>query len=193
MRTVLVCLAVMLLGALLIGENVAQAHTAPPHLRVATVAERLPNPPSGQVALKLDWVFYPRPIPGTIRVHEPLGKAKTLWASESLKQGQPAPVKGEYKNSIVFVKPGERVTVTLVYRNPTSRPVNFYVVPHQVVPTSKATDAWLTCLCMSLIYGAPPQGAWYRTINVGVSPETKPGTKLVAVHTVITDPAMFPK
>lgn len=189
----------VLLISLQIGAEVAQAHRGEPHphslaiLRAATPADRVPNPPAGRVAIKLDWVFYPRPIPGAIRAYEPIGKAKNIWASETLGKGQPVPVGKEFKDSIIFVEPGKPIFVTLVYKNPTNADVKFYVVPHQVVPTSRASDTWLTCLCMSLIYGAPAGGAWYRTIGVGVSPETKPGTKVVAVHTVITDPALFPK
>lgn len=172
----------------------AQAHTAPPHLKVATgpLAQGLPDPPAGQVTLRLDWVFHPRPLPGVIRAFEPAGRARQLWAMESLKRGQPVPVGKEFKGSVVFVTPGKRTLVTLVWRNPTNRDIRFYVVPHQVIPTSGASSVWLTCLCMSLLYGAPAGGAWYRTIDVGVAPDVKPGTKFVAVHTVITDPAMFP-
>jgi len=186
--------ALVVVVSSLVAGGAVQAHTAPPHLKVATgvLAQALPNPPSGKVTLKLDWVFHPRPIPGAIRVYEPAGKAKALWASESLKRGQAVPIGREHKGSIIFVAPGERVLVTLVWRNPTNRDIRFYVVPHQVIPTSGATSTWLTCLCMSLLYGAPAGGAWYRTINVGVAPDVKPGTKFVAVHTVITDPAMFP-
>lgn len=191
--TVVAVVVVMLSTFPLVGGAV-QAHTKPPHLKIATgaLAQALPNPPSGKVTLKLNWVFHPRPIPGAIRAYAPAGKAKQLWANESLKRGQAAPVGSEYRDSIIFVTPGERVLVTLVWRNPTNRDIRFYVVPHQVVPTAAAASVWLTCLCMSLLYGAPAGGAWYRTINVGVAPDIRPGTKFVAVHTVITDPAMFP-
>lgn len=195
MRAPFAFLVAVVLGTLSLGAGLGYAHTAPPHLRPASAiqAQVLPNPPPGQVALKLDWVFYPRPIPGAILAYEPTGKANSLWASESLKKGQAVPVGKEYKGSIIFLEPGKKIFVTLVYRNPSNKPVNFYVVPHQVVPTSGAATVWLTCLCMSLIYGAPAGGTWYRTIGVGVAPETTPGTKWVAVHTVIADPAMFPK
>lgn len=192
MRALIASLVVVLLGTPWFGVGVARAHTAPPHLRSALLAEALPTPPAGQVALKLDWTFYPRGLPGKFHIYQPAGSTNKLWAGESLPKGKVLPLGPEYKGGVVFVKPGEKILVTVVWRNPTNRDVRFYVAPHQVIPTKHQTTPWLTCLCMSLLYGAPPGGTWYRTIGVQLAPDTPPGTQLVAVHTVITEPAWLP-
>jgi len=191
MRALIACL-VIVLGVSWAGPSVATAHTAPPHLRPALQAEALPAPPPLQVALKLDWTFYPRALPGKFRIYQPAGATNKLWAGESLPKGKALPLGREYNGGVVFVKPGEKILVTVVWRNPTNRDIRFYMEPHQVIPTNDQSTAWLTCMCMSLLYGAPPGGTWYRTIGVQLAPKTPPGSRLVAVHTVITEPAWLP-
>jgi len=154
----------------------------------------IPDPPSGKVALRISFQYQPQPLPGDgLRAYEPTPEVSSLWAMESLPAGQPLPVGKPLPDGTLFLEPGESRMVTLVYQNPTAEDVAFLVLPHQEWPGHLARYVWPTCLCMSFVYQAPANGAWYRVIRLTVSPDIPPGSKVDALWTVLTDPAVFPK
>ena len=153
----------------------------------------IPDPPAGQVALSLGFQYLPKPLPGQgIQAYEPTAEVQSLWAMESLPHGQPVPKGAAIEANTLFLAPGESRMVTLVYENPTAQDVGFLVLPHQEAPGSLAPMVWSTCLCMSFVYTAPAQGAWYRVIRLTASPDMPPGSKVAMLWTTLTDPAVFP-
>ncbi len=154
----------------------------------------IPDPPPGKVALRISFQYQPQPLPGDgLRAYEPTPEVSSLWAMESLPAGQPLPVGKPLPDSTLFLEPGESRMVTLAYQNPTAEDVSFLVLPHQEWPGHLARYVWPTCLCMSFVYQAPANGAWYRVIRLRVSPDIPPGSKVDALWTVLTDPSVFPK
>ena len=154
----------------------------------------IPDPPPGKAALRLSVTYLPVPLPGAgIEFYEPSPEASQVWTMQSLGEEQPVPVGRLIEDGVVFLSPGEARLVTVVYRNPTTSDVGFVVLPHRESPFGQAPNVWLTCLCMSHVYEAPAQGAWYRVIRVKVSPTMPPGAKVDALYTVLTDPAVFPE
>lgn len=153
----------------------------------------IPAPPAGKIALRLGFQYLPQPLPGQgILAYEPASEVRSLWAMESLATGQSVPRGGAIKASTLFLAPGESRMVTLAYENPTARDVGFVVLPHQESLGSLAPMVWPTCLCMSYVYRAPAQGAWYRVIRLTASPDMPPGSKVDLVWITLTDPAVFP-
>ncbi len=153
----------------------------------------IPDPPSGKVALRISFQYQPQPLPGNgLRAYEPTPGVNSLWAMESLPAGQPLPVGKPLPDSTLFLEPGESRLVTLAYQNPTAEDIGFLVLPHQEWPGALARYVWPTCLCMSFVYQAPANGAWYRVIRLTVSPDIPPGSKVDALWTVLTDPSVFP-
>lgn len=154
----------------------------------------IPDPPTGTVAFRLSFQYQPEPLPGDgIRAYEPTSEVNSLWAMESLSQGQSLPVGPAIEERTLFLEPGESRMVTLAYENPSSEKVGFLVLPHQESPDSLGPHVWPTCLCMSFVYEAPPAGSWYRVIRMTASPDIPPGSRVDVLWMVLTDPALFPK
>jgi mono/diheme cytochrome c family protein len=155
-------------------------------------SQDIPDPPEGQIALRLSFRYEPDSLPGNgIRVYQPLPEVSSLWAMEELSEGETIPVGDVIQDNIVFLEPGEMQTVTLVFDNPEAEDIGFMAMPHQDTPGALGPDTWLTCFCFAFIYQAPANGAWYRVINVGVSPGIPVGSKVDALWTILTDPAVF--
>ncbi len=195
MKTLYVAIA-MLIG---LGMNILvldrTAWAADPLLE-SLLADRtadIPEPPQGKVALRFSLTYAPKPLPGAgVEFYEPSAEVDSLWAMESLPKGEPLPVGSPITDDVVFLAPGEERMVTVAFRNPTSNDVGFMVMPHRESPASLAPQTWLTCLCMSFVYKAPAEGAWYRVVRIKVSPDMPPGSKVDALWLILTDPAVFP-
>ena len=154
----------------------------------------IPNPPQGKVAMRLSHTYIQSPLPGTgITYYEMSPEADSLWAMESLPKGEELPVGEQIIDKTLFFSPGEKKGITIAYRNPTKKEVNFTFLPHREVPESMSQNSWLTCLCMSFVYKAPAEGAWYRVVQLKVSPDTPVGSKIDVIWPVLTDPAVLPK
>ncbi|MFQ5967917.1 MAG: hypothetical protein ACE5MI_09950 [Acidimicrobiia bacterium] len=154
----------------------------------------IPDPPDGQVAVRLSFGYLPEPLPGVgLVAFEPDPAVNSLWAMESLPAGSAIPVGDPIPDSTIFLAPGEKGTVTLAYENPSSEDRSFIVAPHQDSPGSLNGKLWPTCLCMSFVYEAPANGAWYRVIEIGVSPDVAPGSKADILWTVNTDESVLPE
>jgi hypothetical protein len=153
----------------------------------------IPDPPAGTVALRFSFRYPGDSLPGDgVLVHEASPEVNSLWAMESLPKGQAVPAGDAIADQVLFLEPGESRMVTVVFENPTTEDVGFIALPHQDSPGSLATKTWLTCFCLTFIYEAPAEGAWYRVIRVAVSPDTPAGSKIDAQWTIVTDPAVFP-
>ena len=157
--------------------------------RTANITE----PPAGKVALHFSFDYLPGSLPGDgLQVRTPSPEVNTLWAMESLPEGQSVPAGDLIKDNTIFLTPGESQMVTLVYQNPTAQDVGFLAMPHQESPGQLSAKTWLTCFCLAFIYEAPAEGAWYRVIRVAASPDMPPGSKVDALWTILTDPSVFP-
>ena len=187
----------VLLGIGMIAVAADRPASAHGHLLSQFVADRtgdIPDPPPGKVALRLSSTYLPKPLPGAgIETYESLPHLDRLWAMQSLPRGEPFPAGQRIKDDVIVLAPGEARKVTIVYRNPSSSVVGFVVLPHLDSAFGLASHVWLTCMCMSDVYEAPPGGVWYRVISVKVSPAIPPGSKVDSLHTVLTDPAVFPE
>lgn len=157
-----------------------------------TRAEALPDPPPGKVTIQLAWSTSFGNLPAPITTYKPAEETNILWAMDSVPAGEPVPKGEEIKDGIVFLEPGEQMLVAVVLENPTDQNVQFIMVPHQLDPAPFQGLTWFQCGCMSILYEAPPNGAWYRVMGIGISPDVKPGTKLIATHFIIADPAYIP-
>jgi hypothetical protein len=153
----------------------------------------IPEPPAGKVALRFAFSYPGDPLPGDgLVIYRASSEVNSLWAMESLPAGQPVPHGDRLDEQVLFLDPGESQMVTLVYENPTSEPVGFLALPHQESPGSLGPKTWLTCFCLTFIWEAPEEGAWYRVIRVAVSPDTPAGSRIDATWTILTDPDVFP-
>ena len=195
MKKFYVVIAVLLglgMSALMLDRPVLAADPLLMNLLADRTAD-IPKPPQGKVALRLSIVYAPKPLPGAgVEFYEPSPEVDSLWAMESLPKGESLPVGQRITDDVVFLTPGEERMVTVAFRNPTSNDVGFMVMPHRESPASLAPQTWLTCLCMSFVYQAPAEGAWYRVVRVKVSPDMPPGSKVDALWIILTDPAVFP-
>jgi hypothetical protein len=159
---------------------------------IANRTADIPEPPAGMVALRLSTAYAPDVLPGGgVEFHQTDPEVDSLWAMESLEAGEDIPAGAQIENGVLFLKPGELQMVTVVYRNPTDKTVQFVALPHQDSPSYLAQFAKLTCFCLSFVYEAPADGSWYRVIRVGINPDTPVGSKIDAVFTILTDPNDF--
>lgn len=153
----------------------------------------IPDPPPGMVALRFGFYYPSGALPGDgLVVYEASSEVNSLWAMESLAKGQPVPAGDVLADQVVFMEPGEKRTVTLVFRNPTTEDVGFIALPHQESPGELGPKTWLTCFCMAFVWEAPAEGAWYRVIEVATAPDTPVGSKIDATWMVETNSAVFP-
>lgn len=95
------------------------------------------------------------------------------------------PVGPAIKDGIVFLEPGVLGMVTLVYHNPTDRPLRIRTVAPFIDPVAAAPLAYGRCWCDAPGFDVPAGGSWYRTIAAGVAKETPPGAKAIVSWPVI--------
>jgi len=152
----------------------------------------IPEPQSGKVALRFSIVYSPTPLPGEgLQFYETTDEVNSLWAQESLEEGEELPIGNLLKGNLIFLKPGESRMLVVAYRNPTDKDIGFVSLPHQDSPNTIGHHAKLTCFCMSMVYHVPAKGSWYRVVRMGVSPDTPVGSKLDALFTILTDSETF--
>jgi hypothetical protein len=146
----------------------------------------LPSPPAGKVTVQLLATAVAAAIPGEFKFYLAAPEASKLGAGGTVPAGQAVPKGPEIENGIVFVEPGKFYTVEVVYENPTDRAVEFLVSAPQIDPLAALPFARARCWCAAIPFLAPPHGAFYRTIQVGVAPDTPPGAKAIVEWPVIS-------
>lgn len=150
-----------------------------------SAAVLLPDPPEGQVTVKLNFPEYLNELPGEIEVHAPAGDSARLYATASLPAGEPVPVGDLIPEGIVFLEPGTMGLVTLVYRNPTDQPIRIRTVAPFTDPVAAAPLTYGRCWCDAPGFDVPAGGSWYRTIAAGTGASTPPGAKAIVSWPVI--------
>lgn len=145
----------------------------------------LPDPPEGQVTVKLNFPKYLNELPGEIEVHVPAGDSNRLYATASLPAGAEVPVGDLIPDGIVFLEPGTLGMITLVYRNPTNQPIRIRTVAPFTDPVAAAPLTYGRCWCDAPGFDVPPGGSWYRTIAAGTGAGTPPGAKAIVSWPVI--------
>lgn len=148
-------------------------------------AKFLPDPPSGKVTVQLLALDINDAIPGEFTFHLAAPEASRLFTTESIPAGQTFPVGQELEKGIAFVEPGKFYTLQVVYRNPTDEEIKFLVDSPTLDPQAALPFARARCWCAAVQFSAPPEGAFFRTIQVGVGPDTPPGAKAIVVWPVI--------
>ncbi len=108
-----------------------------------------------------------------------------VFTTVSAPKGQSVPKGQELKNGIAFVEPGKFYTVQVVYENPTDREIEFLVGAPQIDPVVALPFARAICWCAAIPFSAPAGGAFYRTLKVGVGPNTPIGAKVIVEWPVI--------
>lgn len=153
----------------------------------------LPEPPEGQITVQLRIRYHGDSLPGGgIRFFEPVPETDGLFAMESLPAGQPVP-KGELlEDGILFVTPGDRAKIELVFENPSDDVVAFEALPWFTEPESVHLALTAQCFCVAVPFSAPPGGSLYRTIYIDFGPDIPAGTKMVVTWTVVSDPTQWP-
>ncbi len=180
-------------GGLVSIEGALDGFTSSAAAHVINRTEGIPDPPDGEVAVRLSFAYVPGRLPGAgVQAFEPLPEVSTVWAMESLDAGQDLPVGNPLSGQTTFLAPGESRTITLAYENPTDGVVRFMAVPHQDSPGSLNGMIWPQCLCFSFPYAAPAGGSWYRVIELTASPDMPPGSKIDILWTLLTDESVFP-
>lgn len=148
-------------------------------------AQFLPTPPEGMVTVQLLAQAVNAAIPGEFAFHFAAPGADRLFTTESIPAGQSFPLGDELKNGIAFVEPGKFYTLQVVYFNPTNEEVKFLVDAPTLDPQAALPLARARCWCAAVPFSAPAGGAFYRTIQVGVAPNTPPGAKVIVVWPVV--------
>ncbi|AEB12738.1 hypothetical protein [Marinithermus hydrothermalis] len=145
----------------------------------------LPDPPKGQVTVQFLARAINARIPGEFRFYLAAPEVRRLWTTLSLPQGAAVPKGSLLENGIAFVEPGKFYSLEVVYENPTDREIRFLVVAPEVDPQAALPFARARCWCASIPFEAPPGGAFLRTIQVGVAPNTPPGAKVIVTWPVV--------
>lgn len=121
---------------------------------------------------------------GQVTVHEslpgqPQGETLTYGADEEPRIG------AEILDAVLRPKMGSVAKFVFVVRNPTDKPLRFWVTPHLPVPYSAERGLVIHCLCTSQQYEIPPRGSWTRVIEVGLNPEAGTRGPVVITHAFI--------
>ena len=145
----------------------------------------LPAPPAGKVTIQLLARAVNASIPGEFKFYLAAPEASEVFTTVSVPAGQSVPKGQELENGIVFVEPGKFYTVQVVYENPTDREIEFLVNAPQIDPFAALPFARAICWCAAIPFSAPAGGAFYRTLKVGVGPNTPIGAKVIVEWPVI--------
>lgn len=166
---------------------------------LAQQTEEIPHPPAGKVAIRLNFRYYPEPLPGEgVTVWWPKPEAAGLWNECHCEKGVPLPREEPVEGRTVFLTPGDRegVLVMLVVENPTPEKLEWQaLIPRTDFEASTISETraqvWPTCFCVAGVHWAPPEGSWFRVIRLRAGPKLAPGTKVDLTWTVVTDPNWF--
>jgi hypothetical protein len=145
----------------------------------------LPAPPAGKVTVQLLATAVNAGIPGDFRFYFAAPEASEVFTTVSVPKGQIVPKGPELENGIAFVEPGKFYTVQVVYVNPSDREIEFLVSAPLVDPAAALPFARAICWCAAIPFSAPAGGAFYRTLKVGVGPNTPVGAKAIVEWPVI--------
>ena len=145
----------------------------------------LPAPPAGKVTVQLLATAVNAGIPGEFKFYFAAPQASEVFTTVSVPKGQTVPNGQELENGVAFVEPGKFYTVQVVYENPTDREIKFLVSAPQIDPTAALPFARALCWCAAIPFSAPPGGAFYRTLRVGVAPNTPAGAKTIVEWPII--------
>jgi len=145
----------------------------------------LPAPPAGKVTVQLLATAVNADIPGEFKFYLAAPEVSEVFTTVSAPKGQSVPKGQELKNGIAFVEPGKFYTVQVVYENPTDREIEFLVGAPQIDPVVALPFARAICWCAAIPFSAPAGGAFYRTLKVGVGPNTPIGAKVIVEWPVI--------
>ena len=145
----------------------------------------LPAPPAGKVTIQLQAKAVNASIPGEFKFYLAAPEASEVFTTVSVPEGQSVPKGQELENGIAFVEPGKFYTVQVVYENPTDREIEFLVNAPQIDPFAALPFARAICWCAAVPFSAPAGGAFYRTLKVGVGPNTPVGAKAIVEWPVI--------
>ncbi len=145
----------------------------------------LPAPPAGKVTVQLLATAVNAGIPGDFKFYLAAPEASEVFTTVSVPKGQIVPKGPELENGIAFVEPGKFYTVQVVYENPTDRAIEFLVSAPSVDPVAALPFARAKCWCAAIPFSAPAGGAFYRTLKVGVGPNTPVGAKAIVEWPVI--------
>ena len=145
----------------------------------------LPDPPAGKVTVQFLATAVNAGIPGVFRFYFAAPEASEVFTTVSVPKGQIVPKGPELENGIAFVEPGKFYTVQVVYANPSDREIEFLVGAPLVDPVAALPFARAICWCAAIPFSAPAGGAFYRTLKVGVGPNTPVGAKVIVEWPVI--------
>jgi len=148
-------------------------------------AKYLPMPPEGMVTVQLLGTAIDAAIPGEFKFHLAADEASDLFTPVSVPAGEPYPKGAELVDGLAFVEPGKWYTLQVVYDNPTDEEINFYVSAPTIDPEVAFPFARALCWCAAVPFTAPGNGAFYRTIKVGVSINTPPGARAIVDWPVV--------
>ena len=149
-------------------------------------AQFLPDPPARMVTVQLLAEAVSAAIPGEFKFYLAAAEAQDLFTTVSVPRGERVPKGDELVDGVAFVEPGVFYTITIVYENPTDEDVNFLVTAPTLDPQAALPFARARCWCAAVPFNAPAGGAFYRTIQVGVGPDTPPGAKAIVVWPVVS-------
>jgi hypothetical protein len=163
---------------------------------LAQQAGEIPDPPEGKVAIRLNFRYFPDPLPGkALTLWTPKEEAAGLWNECHCEKGVPLPKDQPIPNRTVFLTPGERegVLVMLVFENPVPKRLEWLALIPRSEPSNPETRAqiWPTCFCVAVPHWVPPEGGWFRVIRLRAGPKLEPGIKVDLTWTVLTDPSDF--
>lgn len=139
--------------------------------------ESLPEPPEGQLTMKLE--VEPIDIPGKFGFFETVKETERLFTTKVIEPGQPIPRGAPIDDGIIFVTPGEFRKVEVVYENTSDQEVTFLVPVFRMEPLDLYPQIRNRCMCAAIPFTVPAGGAWLRTIAMTVGPKTEPGGKLI--------------
>ncbi len=145
----------------------------------------LPAPPAGKVTVQLLATAVNAAIPGEFKFYFAAPEVGEVFTTVSAPKGETVPKGQELKNGVAFVEPGKFYTVQVVYQNPTDREIEFLVNAPQIDPVAALPFARAICWCAAIPFSAPAGGAFYRTLKVGVGPNTPIGAKAIVEWPVI--------
>ena len=145
----------------------------------------LPSPPAGKVTVQLLATAVNAGIPGEFKFYLAAPEVSEVFTTVSAPKGQIVPKGQELEDGVAFVEPGKFYTVQVVYENPTDREIDFLVNAPLIDPAAALPFARAQCWCAAIPFSAPPGGAFYRTLKVGVGPNTPVGAKVIVEWPVI--------
>jgi hypothetical protein len=121
---------------------------------------------------------------GEVSFHEAFPdqpQAETL----TYREGEEPRIGAEIPGGVLRPEVGAVKRFLVVVRNPTDKPLRFWVTPHLPLPYSAVRGLIMHCLCTGQQYEIPPHGVWTRVIEAGLNPEAETLGPVVITHAFI--------